>query len=243
MTSPVPDAQTRSQAIALRRGLTMLGMTLVVPGSAQLAGGNERLGRFALRIWAGLIGLLLLFVLLLFTVRSFALGLYFNPITLQVLRVATLALGVGWALLFVNAWRIANPSALSPRGRIVLPSIAFALALAVGFGSWTLAGAFDAQSRLVGNVFGGGGKAESSNGRYNVLLLGGDAGSDRVGMRPDTLIVASIDAGTGRTVLFSLPGTCSAPRSPTRRRCRSSTRTGTGARTSPACSTPSTPSV
>lgn len=205
MTSPVPDAQTRSQAIALRRGMTMLGMTLVVPGSAQLAGGNERLGRFALRIWAGLIGLLLLFVLLLFTVRSFALGLYFNPITLQVLRVATLALGVGWALLFVNAWRIANPSALSPRGRIVLPSIAFALALAVGFGSWTLAGAFDAQSRLVGNVFGGGGKAESSNGRYNVLLLGGDAGSDRVGMRPDTLIVASIDAGTGRTVLFSLP--------------------------------------
>ena len=43
-TSPLPDAQTRSQSIALRRGLAMLGMTLVVPGSAQLAGGNERLG-------------------------------------------------------------------------------------------------------------------------------------------------------------------------------------------------------
>lgn len=133
----MPDAQTRSQAIALRRGLTMLGMTLVVR-IGQLAA-TVPCGRFALRIWAGLIGLLLLFVLLLFTVRSFALGLYFNPITLQVLRVATLALGVGWALLFVNAWRIANPSALSPRGRIVLPSIAFALALAVSFGSWTLA--------------------------------------------------------------------------------------------------------
>ena len=46
----LPDAQSRSQGIALRRGLTMLGMTLVVPGSAQLVAGNERLGRLAVRI-------------------------------------------------------------------------------------------------------------------------------------------------------------------------------------------------
>lgn len=204
-TSPLPDAQTRSQSIALRRGLAMLGMTLVVPGSAQLAGGNERLGRFAFRTWQVLIALAVLFAILLLTFRSFAIGLYANPITLQLLRWATLVLGFGWALLFVNAWRIANPSALSPRGRIVIPGIAFVMALVVAFGSWTLAGAFDAQSRLFGNVFTGGGKAETSHGRYNVLLLGGDAGADREGLRPDTMIVASIDAATGRTVLFSLP--------------------------------------
>ncbi len=183
----------------------MLGMTLVVPGSAQLAGGNERLGRVALRIWLTLIALVVLFVVLLLTVRSFAIGLYANPITLQLLRWASLVLGFGWALLFVNAWRIANPPALSPRGRVVLPGIAFLVALIVAFGSWTLAGAFDAQSRLFGNVFTGGGKSETSNGRYNVLLLGGDAGASREGLRPDTMIVASIDAQTGRTVLFSLP--------------------------------------
>ncbi len=38
-----------------------------------------------------------------------------------------------------------------------------------------------------------------------MLLLGGDAGKNRVGLRPDSLTVASIDAETGRTVLFSLP--------------------------------------
>jgi len=41
--------------------------------------------------------------------------------------------------------------------------------------------------------------------RVNVLLIGSDAGADRIGVRPDTLIVASIDTTSGNTVLFSLP--------------------------------------
>ena len=41
--------------------------------------------------------------------------------------------------------------------------------------------------------------------RVNVLLIGSDAGADREGVRPDTMIVASIDTATGNTVLFSLP--------------------------------------
>jgi LCP family protein required for cell wall assembly len=41
--------------------------------------------------------------------------------------------------------------------------------------------------------------------RVNVLLLGGDAGPDRPGLRTDTIIVASIDPETGRTVLLQLP--------------------------------------
>ncbi|TQN40829.1 LytR family transcriptional attenuator [Blastococcus colisei] len=41
--------------------------------------------------------------------------------------------------------------------------------------------------------------------RVNVLLLGGDGGEGREGVRTDTVIVASIDADTGDTVLFSLP--------------------------------------
>jgi LCP family protein required for cell wall assembly len=38
-----------------------------------------------------------------------------------------------------------------------------------------------------------------------VLLLGGDSGPDRSGVRPDSLTVASIDKDTGRTVLIGLP--------------------------------------
>jgi LCP family protein required for cell wall assembly len=54
-------------------------------------------------------------------------------------------------------------------------------------------------------MFGSGDASGAHDGRYNVLLMGGDSGADRWGLRPDSLTVASIDARTGRTVLISLP--------------------------------------
>lgn len=41
--------------------------------------------------------------------------------------------------------------------------------------------------------------------RVNVLLVGSDAGADREGIRPDSIMVASVDTQTGETVLFGIP--------------------------------------
>ncbi|MBW8765110.1 MAG: LCP family protein, partial [Geodermatophilales bacterium] len=41
--------------------------------------------------------------------------------------------------------------------------------------------------------------------RVNVLLLGGDGGAGREGVRTDSVMVANIDTETGQTTLFSLP--------------------------------------
>lgn len=41
--------------------------------------------------------------------------------------------------------------------------------------------------------------------RLNLLLLGGDAGPRRSGIRTDTMIVASVDTATGATALFGIP--------------------------------------
>jgi LCP family protein required for cell wall assembly len=41
--------------------------------------------------------------------------------------------------------------------------------------------------------------------RLNILLLGGDAGFGRTGIRTDTMIVVSIDPETGDTAMFSIP--------------------------------------
>ncbi|MGH3425627.1 MAG: LCP family protein, partial [Nocardioidaceae bacterium] len=41
--------------------------------------------------------------------------------------------------------------------------------------------------------------------RVNLLLLGGDGGVDRTGIRTDSMIVASMDPHTGDTTLFSVP--------------------------------------
>ena len=86
------------------------------------------------------------------------------------------------------------------------------IAVAVPFGRgvqslWALQGLFGSTS-----VFGGesGKLAEGSDPwadtpRLNIMLLGQDAGADRTGTRPDTIMVASTDTKPGQTALFSIP--------------------------------------
>src|SRR5215213_2663497 len=56
---PLHAAQQRSSRIKLRRAVTFMGMTLLLPGSAQMAAGNKRVGRIALRIWTALIAVVI----------------------------------------------------------------------------------------------------------------------------------------------------------------------------------------
>ena len=203
----LPSPLRRSQGIALRRAVVLMLMTLVIPGSAQLAVGKKRLGRVAFRIWASLIALLVVVAILLFTpARPFVISLYANPVTPTVLRWLVPALTVGWILLLLDAWWLANPRHLSTAGKWVSGILAFVLAATSGTVAWGASNAFATQADVFGStIFGGGGDSQAQNGRINVMLLGGDAGADRTGMRPDSMTVASIDVQTGRTVLFSLP--------------------------------------
>jgi LCP family protein required for cell wall assembly len=209
-TQPAADALgtplRRSQGIALRRSLVLMAMSLVVPGSAQLAVGKRRLGLAAIRIWAALLGLVVLAVLLLLTpARAWVIAIYTSAITLTILQWAIPALALAWILLLVDAWWLANPRDLSPAGKVVSGVLALILVVTSGTVAWGASSAFATQRQAISKIFGGGGTSEVQNGRINVLLLGGDAGKDRTGLRPDSMTVASIDAQTGRTVLFSLP--------------------------------------
>lgn len=205
----IPDSlegpQARSEQVKLRRALGFVAMTLVLPGSAHLAVGRRRLGRTAVRIWAALVGLTLLAGLLALVWRDAALTLAtFGP-TLRVLSLLLVAAGVGWALLLVDAWRIARPPELARRHRPGFAVLTLAAAFSVLGGLVASAAMVSAQRDLLATVFAGGGDNRAQNGRYNILLLGGDAGKTRTGLRPDSLTVASVDAATGRTVLLSLP--------------------------------------
>jgi LCP family protein required for cell wall assembly len=83
--------------------------------------------------------------------------------------------------------------------------ITVALAFTIFGGSIAVASIAAAQHQLTTAVFSGGGDHVAQHGRVNILLMGGDAGPDRVGLRPDSMTVASVDSETGRTVLISLP--------------------------------------
>lgn len=205
----------------MRRAATLLLMGAVVPGSAQLTAGPRRVGRVAVRIWATLLGSAVLLGLLWLTARSLVFWLLTVPLLMPAVAVACF----GWALfssgLLVHAWLLGHPRTLPRRARQGMVALTAVLLLvtsyppiAVGRRAWAAAG-------LIGSVFTGRIASAATAGRYNVLLLGGDAGPDRIGTRPDSVTLASIDAVSGRTVLFSLPRNLEnvpfAPRSPAAR--------------------------
>lgn len=195
----------RAARVRFRRAIALMVMTLVLPGSAQLVAGNARIGRIALRVWLGLVLLGVGSLVVSALHHDYAFWMVSSPTALQVLRLGLMGLAVGWALLFVDAWRIGQPlSLLLPHRRAVLGVngvLCLTVASALLFGSHVVG----VQRGMMLSMFSGSEVVGAHDGRFNVLLLGGDAGAGRTGLRPDSLTVASIDASSGRTVLVGLP--------------------------------------
>jgi LCP family protein required for cell wall assembly len=206
-----PDRPTRPQLtpqppdVLVRRAVSLLLLTLVLPGSAQWVAGDRRVAKVALGAVAGCLAAALLLALTAVVDLGAVLGLVADSTLLRVLAVLVLGAGLGEAMLLADAWRLGRPAVLPRRARpLIAAGTAIAVVLVTGVAvagarrAWAGAGLLD-------DVFHGGAASGAVDGRYTVLLLGGDAGPDRLGTRPDSVTVASIDATTGRTVLFSLP--------------------------------------
>jgi LCP family protein required for cell wall assembly len=192
-------------ARAARRAVTLVLLTLVAPGAAQVAAGNRRVGVVALRVWAGVLGSVAIVGLSWLVARGAVLAVFTQPMVLSLLGVLLLLLGLAWPVLVVDAWRLGVDPHMPTTARrwVAVLMVAGVLATSLpvlGAGRRVLAA-----GDLIGSVFGSGRASAAAHGRYNVLLLGGDAGDNRIGLRPDSVTLASIDADTGRTVLFSLP--------------------------------------
>ncbi|HSK27006.1 MAG TPA: LCP family protein, partial [Jiangellales bacterium] len=203
---PHPRAVERrrlAEQRALRRALVLLGGTLVVPGTAQLAAGSRRVGRIALRAW---LALLLAGALVWFLVpRGWLLGLAVRPFWLGTFTLLAWTVGIAWALLLLDAWRLSRPPDLRRWHRVAVLALTLALCAAVVVPFSYAARFASTQRDLVVSLFPSGEAAVASDGRLNVLLLGGDTGDDRVGTRTDSIHLLSVDVSTGQPVLFSLP--------------------------------------
>jgi LCP family protein required for cell wall assembly len=195
----------RAARIRFRRAVTLMIMTLLLPGSAQLVAGNRKVGRIALRVTILTAGIGLFLILLSLVWHNFAIASAVNPMLLGLLRLVLIGLALGWAGLFIDAWRLGQPLSLIKNQRLVMVGIngllTFSVAGTLLFGAH-LVGVH--RAFIIAN-FGDGHASDPHDGRYNVLLLGGDSGAGREGMRPDSITVASIDENTGQTVLFGLP--------------------------------------
>jgi LCP family protein required for cell wall assembly len=180
-------------------------MTLALPGSAQLVAGNARIGRIAMRTWFGLAAVLVLTLVVGLAWHGLVFAIALSPWLLGLVRLVLMAAAVGWALLFVDAWRIGHPLSLQLRHRRAVVGVNGVLCLSVAGTLLFGAHIVGVQRDFVLAMSGDGAVSGAHEGRFNVLLAGGDSGAGRWGLRPDSLTVASIDAETGKTVLIGLP--------------------------------------
>jgi LCP family protein required for cell wall assembly len=199
------DRQSELSKIRLRRALALMVMTLVLPGSAQLVAGRKDVGRVAVRIWLGTVAVASIVMGLATVWHGVAFQLGSNTVVLGAVRIWLTLLAVGWALLLIDAWRLGQPLQLTQRQRLLIVGVngflVFVVAGSLLFASHIVA----VQRDFIIAMFGDGTKSAAEDGRYNVLLIGGDAGADRWGLRTDSMTIASIDEETGKTILFGLP--------------------------------------
>lgn len=206
LTDPVRYPAGAPATVLAKRAILLILMTLVVPGSAQTVAGSRRLGRIALRATLTAWALALIAVGLLFVSRSTLLNIIANPIVSLLLVMGLAGLALGWAVLFLNSFRLVRPALLAPGIRLAT-GLLLALSMVVSSGSLGYAAyVLNVSRAAIGSMFAGFGPAiEPSEGRYNFLMMGGDAGADRTGRRPDSLSVISVDAKTGKTAIISVP--------------------------------------
>jgi LCP family protein required for cell wall assembly len=192
--------------VLTKRAFVLILLTLLVPGSAQIVAGKRRLGRAALRVTFTVWALALLAVLLLLVSRSTLINILAGTVPSLLLVLGLALLAIGWAALFLNTLRLIRPGLLAPKIR---PGVVLALVLAMILSSGSLGYAaylLNVSRDAIGSIFAGSGPTlEPSEGRFNFLMMGGDAGDDRTGRRPDSLSVLSVDAKTGQTAIISIP--------------------------------------
>jgi LCP family protein required for cell wall assembly len=197
--------------IARALGWTLVGALL--PGSALLVAGRK--GGAA--ILAGFGALVAVAFWLATSGRRTALLWAVDPEMLLLGAVLVVVLALAWVLVVVAGYVALLPRRAPRRRRRTGAVVVLALCLAGAVPAVAAAHLAVQQRDLVQGVFARDGQsatvqeleeAEDPFGgkpRINVLLLGGDGGEGRDGVRTDTVMVASIDTVTGDTTLVSLP--------------------------------------
>lgn len=212
-------ATIRGQGFSWVLTWTIVGA--LIPGTGLIAAGRRWLGG-GLLLLIGFGGVALAGLALMGNPVQEAISLAVDP---KMLLLITIGIGVGallWAgLILLTNLQLSRYATLDTTQRVFSGVVVLALITGVALPAYAAGHSALIQRDLITSVFSEGGDNEAGavstgvetekddpwadKARVNVLLIGSDAGKGRIGVRPDTMIVASIDTEAGDAVLFSLP--------------------------------------
>ena len=206
-TGSVRNPNTASREEMTRRAWWLVVLNLLIPGSAQAVAGSRRLGKFGLFFtlvgWALAIIALLLF---LFAKNFFEYNVLTNAVALGAIEVILVAYAIIWVILTLDTLRLTRLIKAGPTARGFVAGFAIvALIATAGTSAYAAYITSVTHSTLSAIVNSNLPAVAPVDGRYNIMLLGGDAGPDRVGLRPDSISVVSLDAKTGQMTMIGIP--------------------------------------
>jgi len=211
-------ATPRGQGFERVVGWTILGS--IVPGSGLIAAGRRGLGGFVVTVTV-LLTLAAAGAALMVDPTTFVASLLGDPNKILLVAGGMIALALGWMIVVLTTHSATRRYGTLTGGQRMLATL---LVLSL-IGAVAVPTVYAAQDALLARdtlntIFTRSNSPLNKNSkvpnttkadpwagvpRVNVLLMGSDAGLDRTGIRPDTMIVASINTQTGKTVLISLP--------------------------------------
>lgn len=198
----------KNHGFGLGTSIALTVGSAVLWGVAHLATGYRRTGL----ILMGAYGVMLATVAtLVIGFGAQLLSLAVQPGWLMAFTIALAAIATAWTIVIIWSFVLVRPAASTVTTRTLTTGIAAALCVLV-IAPMAYAGRLAYVSRdLVNSVFTQTSSPEiaadpwSGETRFNVLLVGADAASNRIGVRTDSMTVASVDTSTGATTLLSLP--------------------------------------
>jgi len=205
LAQPIRYPDAGAPHVMTRRAWWLLALNFLIPGSAQVLAGNRRLGRFGLGATIAWWILIVATAVVWFASQNVLITVLTNAWALWVVQGIVVFYAVLWIILTIDTLRLVRLVRMSPAWRVPVALVVVLLLVGIGGAGAYGVMALGVTRTTVGEVFAGTEVEPPIDGRYNVLLLGGDAGPDREGMRPDSITVASVDAETGETVLIGLP--------------------------------------
>jgi LCP family protein required for cell wall assembly len=190
----------------------------LVPGAGLIAAGRRTAGRVLVTLTVLAVMGLVAFAAL-GDPTSVVLGLAANTNNLMIIALGAVALALLWAFVVlgthVSLRRFASLTALQRvmSTALVTAIVAGGAMVAYETANYSLIGKTTLEA-ITNNGTHISGAPRPKNGqtdpwatipRVNVLLIGSDAGADRIGVRTDSILLASIDTHTGDAVIFGLP--------------------------------------
>ncbi|WP_404391038.1 LCP family protein [Humibacillus xanthopallidus] len=214
------EAFRRQVTAGFRRALGLTALGTLIPGAGLTQTRSKRLGWVILTL-ALLTGIVVGYVVLRDGITNAALSLVARPSLLQAAAVAFVVMGILWCGSIILTAIQTRPTRLDRARTRTLAALTTVLVFLVAGSTFKVAEYTLITTDTVKEVFGtttAGDKAPgqgvevategdpwANQARVNILMLGSDAGSNREGIRTDSMIVASIDTKSGRTALISLP--------------------------------------